>query len=142
MTTALDQPADTMAAAFLLIMAALLWSAKRRKADRAPILDPLTGLLDSPSLEFRRREIEQQSVLTREPVGVVFSILRASRGSMKPSAMPLAADCLSDVADRLRSGLREYESIYRLGAANCDPRSRRRSCRCSSRRKRCTSDCQ
>jgi diguanylate cyclase (GGDEF)-like protein len=85
------------------------------KPGAVQILDPLTGLLNRGSLESRAKELEYQSALTREPVGIVlldldsFKLVNDSHGHAAGDGV------LVDVAYRLRKGLRSYDLIYRVG---------------------------
>lgn len=79
------------------------------------VLDPLTNLLNRGSLDARATEIERQSTLTREPVGVVYLDLDKFK-KVNDSYGHAAGDAvLIDVAYRLRKGLRAYDLIYRFG---------------------------
>jgi len=79
------------------------------------ILDPLTNLLNRRSLRARAREIEHQSALTREPVGVVYLDLDKFKRVNDSLGHEAGDAVLVDVAYQLRSGLRAYDLIYRLG---------------------------
>jgi len=81
----------------------------------AAILDPLTGMLNRHALATRTAEIEHQSRLTQEPVGVIvadvdhFKQVNDTRGHGAGDAV------LRDVAYVLRRELRAYDLAYRLG---------------------------
>jgi diguanylate cyclase (GGDEF)-like protein len=80
------------------------------------ILDPLTNLLNRRSLDVRAKEIEHQSALTREPVGVVYLDLDKFKSVNALLGHEVGNAVLADVAHQLRKGLRAYDLIYRLGA--------------------------
>jgi diguanylate cyclase (GGDEF)-like protein len=91
-----------------------LMSSDVEHRDKA-ILDPLTNLLNRRSLEARAREIEHQSALTREPVGVVYLDLDKFKRVNDLLGHEAGDTVLVDVAYQLRKGLRAYDLIYRLG---------------------------
>jgi diguanylate cyclase (GGDEF)-like protein len=82
--------------------------------DKA-ILDPLTSLLNRGSLDARAKEIEHQSALTRDPVGVVLLDLDKFKSVNDSLGHKVGDAVLVDVAYQLRKGLRAYDLIYRLG---------------------------
>lgn len=102
-----------------VVVAASMLSAALKQSDidhrDKAILDPLTGLLNRSSLETRAKELEHQSTLTREPVGIVlldldnFKLVNDSLGHAAGDGV------LVEVAYRLRKGLRSYDLIYRVG---------------------------
>jgi diguanylate cyclase (GGDEF)-like protein len=91
-----------------------LMSSDLEHRDKA-ILDPLTNLLNRRSLEVRAKEIEHQSALTREPVGVVYLDLDKFKRVNDSLGHEVGDAVLVDVACQLRNGLRAYDLIYRLG---------------------------
>jgi diguanylate cyclase (GGDEF)-like protein len=96
------------------VLSTPLMSSDIEHRDKA-ILDPLTNLLNRRSLDARAKEVEHQSALTREPVGVVYLDLDKFK-SVNDSLGHEGGDAvLVDVAYQLRKGLRAYDLIYRLG---------------------------
>jgi diguanylate cyclase (GGDEF)-like protein len=91
-----------------------LMSSDVEHRDQA-ILDPLTNLLNRRSLEARAKEIEHQSALSREPVGVVYLDLDKFKRVNDSLGHEAGDAVLVDVAYQLRKGLRAYDLIYRLG---------------------------
>ncbi len=79
------------------------------------ILDPLTGMLNRAALMNRVDEIEHQSHLTGEPVAVLvadvdhFKLVNDNHGHATGDMV------LKEVAYRLRTELRAYDLVYRLG---------------------------
>jgi len=79
------------------------------------ILDPLTGMLNRAALMNRVDEIEHQSHLTGEPVAVLvadvdrFKLVNDNHGHATGDTV------LKEVAYRLRTELRAYDLVYRLG---------------------------
>ena len=105
-------PVAVVVAASLLSTALMRSDVEHR--DKA-ILDPLTGLLNRSSLETRAKELEQQSAISREPVGVVLLDLDDFKRINDTFGHAAGDGVLIDVSYRLRKGLRSYDLIYRIG---------------------------
>jgi diguanylate cyclase (GGDEF)-like protein len=79
------------------------------------VIDPLTGMLNRKALALRVEELDQQSRITRQPVGVVlgdvdhFKRINDSYGHARGDAV------LKDVAYELRQALRAFDLFYRIG---------------------------
>jgi len=79
------------------------------------VVDQLTGLFNRKALFSRVEELEQQSVLTRQPVAVIvadidhFKQLNDSFGHAAGDAL------LTDLSYRLRKALRAFDLCYRIG---------------------------
>lgn len=103
----------TVALALAMLSTALMWSDVEHRGKAG--VDPLTGLLNRASLESRVSELEQQSQLTREPVGVVaFDVNEFKKVNDREGH--LAGDrVLIEVAEALRGGLRAFDAAYRPG---------------------------
>ena len=105
-------PAALIAASMALSMA--LRSAEIQHRTEA-VIDPLTGMLNRKALEARTTELEQQSRVTQQPVGLIvcdidhFKQVNDTHGHSTGDAV------LSDVAYRIRKELRAYDLAYRLG---------------------------
>lgn len=113
-----DNPPVLIAPLAVVVAVAMLSTALMHSdlehRDKA-ILDPLAGLLNRTSLSTRVAELEQQSAIAREPVGVIaadldgFKAINDSRGHATGDAV------LVEVAYRLRKRLRAFDLAYRLG---------------------------
>jgi diguanylate cyclase (GGDEF)-like protein len=79
------------------------------------VIDQLTGMLNRTALSARVHELEQQSHVTGEPVGVIvcdvdnFKLVNDTRGHAVGDVV------LKDVAYLLRKQLRAFDLAYRLG---------------------------
>ena len=80
----------------------------------AAIIDPLTGMLNRTALINRTAEIEHQSRLTGEPVGVIVADLDHFKLVNDNHGHPKGDTVLQEVAYRLRTELRAYDLAYRL----------------------------
>lgn len=105
-------PLAVVGAAALLSTALMQSDVEHR--DKA-VLDPLTGLLNRTSLAARAKELEQQSAMSKEPVGVVLLDLDKFKEVNDSYGHASGDGVLMDVAYRLRKGLRSYDYIYRIG---------------------------
>jgi diguanylate cyclase (GGDEF)-like protein len=82
---------------------------------RETVIDPLTGMLNRKALDARVQELEQQSEVSGEPVGVVvgdldcFKLINDRYGHTHGDAV------LKEAAYRLRKQLRAFDLAYRLG---------------------------
>lgn len=103
----------TVAIAVAILSTALMWSDVEHRGKAG--IDPLTGLLNRASLESRVAELEQQSQLTKEPVGVVALDVNEFK-KVNDREGHLAGDCvLVEVAEVLRRELRAFDAAYRPG---------------------------
>jgi diguanylate cyclase (GGDEF)-like protein len=81
----------------------------------AATLDPLTGLLNRNALIGRTAEVEHQSVLTRQPVGLIVADIDRFKDVNDTFGHGTGDAVLRDVAYVLRRELRAYDLAYRLG---------------------------
>lgn len=79
------------------------------------VIDPLTGMLNRKALEVRVRELEVQSAVTGEPVGLIVSDLDHFKSVNDTHGHATGDVVLRDVAYLLRKQLRAYDLAYRLG---------------------------
>lgn len=81
-----------------------------------PLVDPLTGLLTPRALSRRIEELEAQSRYAGEPIALVigdidrFALVNGRHG------MIVGDEVLIEVARRLRTELRAFDLVYRVGA--------------------------
>ena len=96
--------------AFAGLLAALLGARGRSGTSRRsePLVDELTGLLTRRALLRRVEELEAQAPLTSDPVAVITAAIDHSTQGADP--------VLFEVARRLRTELRAFDLVYRVGA--------------------------
>ncbi len=111
-------PPLLIAPAALIVCVALFQTVLMRSEIRLRgeiVIDSLTGLLNRKALARRVEELEQQSQVTRQPVGLVvadidhFKQINDSHGHAAGDAL------LVDVGYRLRKTLRAFDHCYRTG---------------------------
>jgi diguanylate cyclase (GGDEF)-like protein len=79
------------------------------------VIDEVTGLLNRTALTARVAELEQQSALTGEPVGLIVCDIDHFK-SVNDTLGHAGGDIiLSDVAYQLRKHLRAFDLVYRIG---------------------------
>jgi diguanylate cyclase (GGDEF)-like protein len=115
---ALDNPVPMIAALVMVanivgVCVALMYGELEHR-DRA-VLDPLTGLLNRASLEFRATEIEQQARLTAGDVSVVILDLDRFKRINDEFGHERGDTVLRDAAYEIRKALRSFELVYRIG---------------------------
>ena len=81
----------------------------------AAVIDPLTGLLNRAALATRVAELEQQALLTRQPVGVITADLDHFKRINDTYGHAAGDIVLKEVAYELRKAMRAYDLIYRTG---------------------------
>jgi diguanylate cyclase (GGDEF)-like protein len=99
--------------AITILSTALMRSDLEHRSDS--VLDRLTGMLNRRSLDSRVVELEQQSRLTNEPVGLVLCDLDSFKAINDAHGHGTGDAVLVDVAYTLRKELRAFDLAYRLG---------------------------
>jgi diguanylate cyclase (GGDEF)-like protein len=102
-----------------LVVAVTIFSIALMQSDihhrSEAVIDQLTGMLNRKALDSRVEELQQQSRLTGEPIGVVvgdidnFKLVNDRHGHARGDA------ALKEVAYLLRKQLRAFDLAYRLG---------------------------
>jgi diguanylate cyclase (GGDEF)-like protein len=82
---------------------------------RAAAVDQLTGLLGRGALAARALELEHQSADTGQPVALLVADLDRFKAINDEHGHATGDAVLREVGERLRSGLRAFESVYRFG---------------------------
>lgn len=102
-----------------LIFAAIAISMALRSAElqhrSAAVIDQLTGMLNRKALEARTVELEQQSKISGQPVGLVVCDIDHFKGVNDQYGHATGDAVLTDFAYRIRRELRAYDLAYRLG---------------------------
>jgi diguanylate cyclase (GGDEF)-like protein len=94
-------------------MSALVASDVRHRADST--LDQLTGLLNRRGLEPRFAEVAEQAAQTHQPVSVVVADIDHFKRINDTHGHPVGDAVLREIADAMRSSLRTFELLYRVG---------------------------
>jgi diguanylate cyclase (GGDEF)-like protein len=114
----IQNPTLVVAPIALMIAVAMFQTVLMRsdlKHRAEAVIDPLTGMLNRNALARRAEELDQQSRVTRQPIGLIagdidhFKKINDSHGHAAGDAV------LADVADRLRTTLRAFDLFYRTG---------------------------
>jgi diguanylate cyclase (GGDEF)-like protein len=113
-----DYPPLLIAPAAVIVAVGMLSTALMRSdfehRDEA-VIDQLTGLLNRHALSRRAMELEQQSEVAGEPVGVVIGDLDHFKGVNDALGHAVGDAVLADVAYTIRKQLRAFDLAYRLG---------------------------
>jgi diguanylate cyclase (GGDEF)-like protein len=105
-------PAALIAAAVAISMA--LHDAEIEHRSEA-VLDQLTGMLNRKALETRKVELEVQSRVSRQPIGLIVCDIDRFKAVNDRHGHAAGDAVLRDVAYRIRKELRAYDLAYRLG---------------------------
>jgi hypothetical protein len=87
----IDNPTLVVAPIALMITVAMFQTVLMRsdlKHRAEAVIDPLTGMLNRNALARRAQELAQQSLVTRQPVGLVTGDIDHFKRSTTPTAMP------------------------------------------------------
>ena len=102
-----------------LIGAAMAISMALRNAElqhrSEAVIDQLTGMLNRKALEQRTVELELQSRITGQPVGLIVCDIDRFKSVNDEYGHAIGDAVLKDVAYRIRKELRAYDLAYRLG---------------------------
>jgi diguanylate cyclase (GGDEF)-like protein len=102
-----------------LIFAAVALSMALRSAEidhrKEAVIDQLTGMLNRKALESRTIELELQSKITGQPIGLIVCDIDHFKRVNDVHGHAMGDAVLRDVAYRIRKELRAYDLAYRLG---------------------------
>lgn len=79
------------------------------------LIDQLTGMLNRNALVRRVQELEQQSEVSGDPVGLILADVDHFKGVNDAHGHVVGDSVLKDLAYVLRKHVRAFESAYRLG---------------------------
>jgi diguanylate cyclase (GGDEF)-like protein len=105
-------PAALIGAALALSMA--LRTAEIQHRSEA-VIDQLTGMLNRKALESRTAELEQQSRIGGQPVGLIACDIDHFKQVNDTHGHSMGDAVLKNVAYRIRKELRAYDLSYRIG---------------------------
>ena len=115
---ALHSP-DVVVAPLALILCVAVLSTPLMHSDlqhrNDSVIDQLTGMLNRKALEVRVHELELQSEITGEPVGVIVADLDHFKQINDTHGHATGDAVLREVAYLLRKHLRAFDLAYRLG---------------------------
>lgn len=115
---ALDDPAMTILAAVAVVAVGALSTALMRsdlQHRSEAVIDGLTGMLNRKALESRALELEQQSRLVNQPVGLIVADIDRFKAINDEHGHAAGDAVLVDVAYLLRKELRAFDLAYRIG---------------------------
>ncbi len=114
----IDSPPRLIAPAALVICVAMFQTVLMRsdvKYRAQAVIDPLTGMLNRKSLDQRGAELEQQSRITEQPVGLVIGDIDHFKRINDTCGHAVGDAVLKDVAYEMRKQLRAFDLFYRIG---------------------------
>jgi diguanylate cyclase (GGDEF)-like protein len=114
----LDSPPLLVAPLALMVAIAILSTALMRsdvEHRSEAVVDQLTGMLNRKALVNRVTELEEQSELTHQPVGLVLGDLDNFKRVNDSQGHAAGDAVLTDVAYLLRKRLRAFDLVYRIG---------------------------
>jgi diguanylate cyclase (GGDEF)-like protein len=114
----IDDPPLVIAPLALMISLAMFQTVLMRsdvKYRAEAVIDPLTGMLNRKALALRVDELEQQSLVTKQPVGLVVGDIDHFKRINDTDGHSTGDAVLKDVAYELRQTLRAFDLFYRIG---------------------------
>ncbi len=113
-----DNPVLLAAPLTLVVCTAILSTALMRSDVHhrsETVIDPLTGMLNRKALSTRVAELEQQSIVSGEPIGLVVGDLDRFKEVNDSCGHATGDAVLKEVAYEMRKELRAFDLAYRLG---------------------------
>ncbi len=98
----------------MTLLSTALMRSEIEHRDRC-VIDPLTGMLNRGALESRTAELEQQSEITGDPVGVIVADLDHFKDINDTKGHTAGDQVLTAVRRRIRRQLRAFDLVYRFG---------------------------
>jgi diguanylate cyclase (GGDEF)-like protein len=103
----------TLIASTAILSTALMHSDLHHRSET--VIDPLTGMLNRKALATRVSELEQQSLVSGEPIGLVVGDLDHFKQVNDSCGHATGDAVLKEVAYEMRKELRAFDLAYRLG---------------------------
>ena len=103
----------TLVACTAILSTALMHSDVHHRSEN--VIDPLTGMLNRKALTTRVTELEQQSLVSGEPIGIVVGDLDHFKEVNDNCGHVTGDAVLKEVAYEIRKELRAFDLAYRLG---------------------------
>jgi diguanylate cyclase (GGDEF)-like protein len=113
-----DNPPLLIAPVALIISIAMFQTVLMRsdvKYRAEAAIDPLTGMLNRKALLLRVEEVEQQSLVTKQPVAIVLGDIDHFKRINDSEGHSVGDAVLKDVGYQLRRALRAFDLFYRIG---------------------------
>ena len=108
-----------LAAPLTLVICTAILSTALMRSDvhhrSETVIDPLTGMLNRKALATRVAELEQQSLVSGEPIGLVVGDLDHFKAVNDSCGHATGDAVLKEVAYEMRKELRAFDLAYRLG---------------------------
>jgi diguanylate cyclase (GGDEF)-like protein len=114
----IDNPPLVIAPVALMISVAMFQTVLMRsdvKHRAEAVIDPLTGMLNRNALGPRVDELAQQSLVTRQPIGLIVGDIDHFKDINDSHGHAVGDAVLKDVAYHLRKTLRAFDLSYRTG---------------------------
>jgi diguanylate cyclase (GGDEF)-like protein len=113
-----DEPPRLIAPLALITCVAMFQTVLMRsdiKYRAEAVIDPLTGMLNRKALATRVAELEQQSRLSRDPIGLIVADIDHFKSINDGHGHAAGDAVLKEVAYELRKQLRAFDLAYRIG---------------------------
>ncbi|MFL5866057.1 MAG: diguanylate cyclase [Thermoleophilaceae bacterium] len=114
----IDSPPRLLAPAALVVCVAMFQTVLMRsdvKYRAQAVIDPLTGMLNRKALDQRGAELEQQSLITGQPIGLIVGDIDHFKRVNDSHGHAAGDGVLKDVAYEMRKQLRAFDLFYRIG---------------------------
>jgi diguanylate cyclase (GGDEF)-like protein len=114
----IDDPPLVITPLALMISIAMFQTVLMRsdiKYRAEAVIDPLTGMLNRKALALRIGELEEQSLVTQQPVALVLGDIDHFKRINDTAGHTAGDACLKDVAYEMRRTLRAFDLFYRIG---------------------------
>jgi diguanylate cyclase (GGDEF)-like protein len=114
----LDSPPRLFAPIALIVSVAMFQTVLMRsdvKYRAQAVIDPLTGMLNRKALTQRGAELQEQSRITAQPIGLIVGDIDHFKQVNDSHGHAVGDAVLKDVAYEMRKQLRAFDLFYRIG---------------------------